>query len=746
MKFFGRHKNKLAAVLKALIIGVILIAGGLVVWGSTLTIPSLDSFDERKIFESTKIYDRTGEVVLYDFNNDVRRTVIPIEDMSQNIIDATVAIEDDRFWHHHGVRPLSFLRAAWVNLQAGGFSQGGSTITQQVVKNSLLTTDKTVSRKVKEWILAIRLENEMSKKEILEVYLNEIPYGGTIYGIQEASRYFFGKDAAHLTLAESAYLASLPQAPTYYSPTGNHRDDLEIRKNKVLEKMLELGNITQEEYEQAKNTKVTFLNQDERTIRAPHFVFFVREYLEQKYGARAVEEGGLKVVTTLDWELQQKAQEIVKTNADSNETNFLANNAALTAIDPKTGQIIVMVGSRDWNNDDIDGKVNVATSLNQPGSTFKPFIYATAFEKGFTPDSIIFDLKTQFSTACSPQSFVEEYPCYSPNNYDFKFRGPMTMRDALSQSVNIPAVKTFYLVGQQDALQAATDMGVGGLEDAGNGLSLALGAHDVTLLDMTSAYGVFANDGVRLAPTPILKIEDRNGKILEEFTPEPEEVIPANVARMVSDVLSDNVARTPEFGANSWLYFDGQPVADKTGTTNESRDAWTIGYTRNLVVGTWAGNNDNTPMVKQIAGFIVAPMWNEFMKASFAKYPPEPFPAYQVPHPENHKPMIRGGWQPNGSNVDGNDQNNVFSGGVHTILYWVNRSDPLGPPPSYPASDPQYTYWEYPVQLWLHGESGGTGSSSSTPNNIPVDLDDVDDVVKHAEDLLKQLQERENRH
>jgi membrane peptidoglycan carboxypeptidase len=382
MKFVKKHKEKIVGLTKAFIAAVVLLSGALVAWGATLTIPSLASFDERKIFQSTKIFDRTGEIVLFDFNRDVRRTVITLEDMSPNVINATIAIEDSQFYSHSGVRPLSFFRAAFINLRDGQFSQGGSTITQQVVKNSLLTPDKKVSRKVKEWILAIRLENELDKDTILEIYLNEIPYGGTIYGIEEAARYFFGKPASELGVVESAYLAALPQAPTFFSPHGNNREALEDRKNKVLREMLRHNFINQEEYDEALEETVSFLSRDDRGIRAPHFVFFIREQLEEMYGTRLVEEGGLRVITTIDYELQREGERIVREYALRNEQQFNAENAALVAIDPRTGQIITMVGSRGWSDERIDGKYNVATSPRQPGSSFKPIVYAAALKEG----------------------------------------------------------------------------------------------------------------------------------------------------------------------------------------------------------------------------------------------------------------------------------------------------------------------------------------------------------------------------
>ena len=343
-------------------------SGALFLWAATLKIPDFDSFDQRIVSQSTKIYDRTGEILLYDLHGNAQRTVVPYEAMSRNIKNATVAIEDAEFYEHHGVKPLAFLRAVLVNIVHLGFEQGGSTITQQVVKNSLLTTEKTIARKIKEWVLAIKLEQTLSKDEILAIYLNETPYGGSIYGVEEASQSFFGVPADEVSLAQAAYLAALPQAPTYYSPHGNHRDELERRKNLVLSRMLQNGFITQEEHDSALKETVTFLPSREKGILAPHFVFYVIEYLENKYGKRIINEDGLQVITTLDYRLQEKAEDIAYRFAKKNEVDFNAKNAAIVAIDPKTGQILSMVGSRDYFDTVIDGNFNAALGLRQPGS------------------------------------------------------------------------------------------------------------------------------------------------------------------------------------------------------------------------------------------------------------------------------------------------------------------------------------------------------------------------------------------
>lgn len=738
-----RKTGKFKTFLKLIVIAGLFLAGILILWGSSLSIPELDSFEKRKVRQSTKIYDRTGEVLLYDVHENIQRTVIPLSEVSRHIKNAVVAIEDAEFYDHNGIEPRAILRAILVNLglKGGYYGQGGSTITQQVVKNSILTSEKKISRKLKEWILSLKLEKELSKEEILELYLNESPYGGNIYGIEEASEMFFAKSAADLTLAESAYLAALPQAPTFYSPYGNNKDRLEERKNLVLDRMLQNGFITDEEHLEASNEVVEFKPQRDTGINAPHFVFFIREYLESKYGKRAVEEKGFKVTTTLDFELQKKAEEIIFKFAHENEEKFNAENAGLVAIDPKTGQILVMVGSRDYFDEEIDGNFNVAIDPNrQPGSAFKPFVYATAFNKGYTPETTVFNLKTQFQTTCEPDDLDTEgqedkEDCYSPVNYDGVFNGPMTFRNALAQSVNVPAVKVLYLAGLKDSLRTAKDMGIKSLTDINRyGLTLVLGGGEVSLLDMTSAYGVFANSGVRNEPVGILKIEDGNGNVIEEFSQRNERVLPENIALTISDILNDEDARAPAFGRRSFLYFNDRDVAVKTGTTNDYRDAWIIGYTPNIAVGTWAGNNDNTSMEKKVAGFIVAPMWNAFMQEALAVIPDEKFKKPAEIDESKLKPILKGVWQGGVEytvdTISGKlateftpeetKETKVLTD-IHSILYWVDKEDPNGRVPEKPENNPQFRFWEYSVDKWR--EENGFASTSIA--DIPREIDDV---------------------
>ncbi len=688
-------------------------SGGVFLWAATLTTPDLSVFAGRRISQSTKIYDRTGEIVLYDLHENIQRTLIPFENISRHIKNATVAIEDTEFYQHKGVRPIAFLRAALVNIMRLEFSQGGSTITQQVIKKAVLVDEKTIARKIKEWVLAVKLEQAYSKDEILGFYLNEVPYGGTLYGVEEASQAYFGKSASDVTLGEAAYLAALPQAPSYYSPYGNNREALVERKNTVLKRMVDMDFISEEEYMNATNEEVVFLPRGDRGIKAPHFVFYVRDYLEKKYGERAIEERGFRVITTLDYRLQSIAQEIVSRHAKENAEKFNATNAALTAIDPKTGQILVMVGSRDYFDTEIDGAYNIALAKRQPGSAFKPFVYAEALRKGYTSETVVFDVPTQFSTACTPEDTRDTDPCYYPSNYDSIFRGPVTLRNALAQSINIPAVKVLYLAGIADSIRLAKSMGISTLSDMSRyGLTLVLGGGEVTLLDITSAYGVFATEGIRFEPVSILRIEDSSGEVIEEYQGRGTRVLESDIARSISDILSDNAARTPAFGERSYLYFPGRDIAAKTGTTNEYKDAWVVGYTPSITVGAWAGNNDNSSMEKRVAGFIIAPLWHEFMEAALPTFPEEVFGSPPI-IPFDIKAVFRGIWQgSDGYILDkttgvratektlAENRVEIFGGGVHSILHWVDRNNPRGPKPERPDEDSQYLYWEYGVSRW----------------------------------------------
>jgi 1A family penicillin-binding protein len=701
-KLVKNNKASLTNILIGCMAASIFLGGAFIVWAASLKTPDLNSFDSRLAGMSTKIYDRTGNVLLYDVNQAVRRTVVPYEEISPYLKNATISIEDANFYKHNGIHFGSILRSLWVDIITLNFKQGGSTITQQVIKNSLLTPEKTISRKLKEWILAIKLERSADKDFILNLYLNQTPYGGNIYGVEEASRAFFGKSSKEVSLAESAYIAAVAQAPTYYSPFGKHREDLEDRKNLVLKRMYSEGYITKDQHDAAKAEQVTFTPRATSSLKAPHFVMFVLEYLERKYGEEAVQEGGLKVITTLNYEMEAKAEQMTKDYVIENQKRLGAENASLVAIDPKTGQILTMVGSRDYFDKDIQGNFNVATAHRQPGSSFKPFVYVTAFNKGYTPDTILFDVKTEFNSNCTPDgvSLVEGSKCYHPPNYEGGYKGPMTMRAALAQSRNIPAVKTLYLAGIEQSIDTATAFGIRTLGDPrGYGLSLALGSAEVSPLDMTSAFATFANNGERNAYTAILRIEDKTGNVLEEFKANPQRVYPEEPVLQLNDILSDAVARNSIFTLN---FIPGHKVAMKTGTTNDSRDAWILGYTPNIAVGAWMGNNDNRPMSQIASAIIVGPLWQKFMIEILKDIPDEDFkaPAYNSEDHSNLKPVLRGVWQ--------------GDGGPHTILYYVNKDDPQGDYPSNPADDPQFTLWESGVQAWA-GLSGLLNPDQNAP-------------------------------
>lgn len=729
------HHTQLVIMIGATI-GVILF-GAFFIWIATLKIPTLDNFSERKVVSSTKIMDRTGEIVLYDVHENVKRTVVSSEVINQTIKQAVVAIEDKDFYNHHGIKLSSTIRGALSQLVPGRFinQSGGSTITQQVIKNTLLNSEKRISRKIKEWILSLKLEKTMSKDEILTLYLNEAPYGGSVYGIEEAAQTFFGKTSSTIDLAEAAYLAAIPNAPTYYSPYGKNKDKLDQRKNLVLQKMFEQNYITRDQFDSAKKEEVIFKPQSDSNGKALHFVDYIRSYLEETYGKEMLLTDGLKVTTTLDWKLQEAAEKSILENALKNETTYNASNSALIAIDPKTGEILSMVGSRDYTDTNIDGQFNVTLAKRQPGSSFKPIVYARAFEKGYRPETVLFDIPTQFNPSCGPFSRESTGGCYAPDDYDGKFLGPISLRGALGQSRNVPAVQLLYLVGVNDALQKAKQLGITTLDKNSDryGLTLVLGGGETSLLEMTSVYGVFANDGVRVPPTGILKIEDLNGKILEEYKPlQGEQVLSADAARMVSSILSDNVARTPLFGANSQLNFGGSSVAAKSGTTNDNKDAWLIGYTPEIAIGVWSGNNDNTPMKK--GSSISIPAWRSVMDVALQTKTNTSFGSYSSA-PDNVPPVIRGKWWGGESFFTDKISGKLATEytppetkiehvitNPHNILYWIDKNNLISSRAGIGISDGQYKNWEASFQNWI--TTNGMGNIDQAIEK-PIEFDDI---------------------
>ena len=670
----------------------------------TWDLPQPEKFTETPFIQSTKIYDSTGKALLYDIYGEEKREIVPFDKISDNLKHAILSSEDSRFYQHGGIDIEGMLRAAWVDLTSQSKSQGGSTLTQQLIRSVYLTNQKSLSRKIKEIVLSIELESKYSKDQIFDWYLNEIPFGENAYGAETASQIYFSKPASDLSLGEAATLTALIPAPSYYSPYGPNKTILLQKKNIILEKMQKLGYITDKQLTEAKNEKIIF-TENTQAIKAPDFVLYVKKYLDDKYGEDYLKEKGLRVYTSLNWDLQQYVEQVIK-DADKTNINKNSYNTAMVVLDPKTGQILALVGSKDYfapsypnGCDDntsksclFEPKYDVATmGKRQPGSSFKPFAYVTAFEKGYTPDTVLWDVKTEFNPSCDPGgdavSGSNGSACYNPRDYDNQNRGPVTLRTALDCSLNIPAVKVLYLAGIDSTLKTAKDLGMTTLNDTKNyGLSLVLGGGDVNLLEMTSAYGVFATEGNYIPPVSILKITDANGNIIEENKEQPTKVLDTQIARQINNVLSDNNARAPIFGLNSPLTIPGYQVAAKTGTTENFVDGWTMGYTPFAVVGVWTGNNNNKPTKDEGVG-IAAPMWNKVMQKIVSSNPIENFTA---PDPiTNRSPALLG---------------QLPTTDTNTILYYINKNDPLGPQPQDPTVDPQYFLWQSGINNYLAGD------------------------------------------
>ena len=687
-----------------LLLGAILLILGLFIY-YTWDLPQPEKFTETPFIQSTKIYDRTGKILLYDIYGEEKREVVSFDKISDNLKHSVLSSEDARFYQHGGVDFEGILRAAWVDLTSQTKSQGGSTLTQQLIRSVYLTNQKSLSRKIREIILSIELEEKYSKDQIFDWYLNEIPFGENAYGAEAASQTYFNKPASDLSLAEAATLTAMIPAPTYYSPYGPNKAELLQKKDAILEKMQKLGYITTAQLTAAKSDKIVF-SQSTASIKAPDMVMYVKKYLDDKYGEDYLKEKGLRVYTTLDWDIQQYAEQVIK---DSEKTNISkgANNTAMVVLNPKTGEILSLIGSKDYFADPyptgcdekgpgnclFDPKYDVATmGQRQPGSSFKPFAYATAFKKGYTPNTVLWDVKTEFNPNCDPSGDAitgsNGTACYNPQDYDGKNRGQVTLRTALDCSLNIPSVKLLYLAGIPDTLQTAKDLGITTLNDTNNyGLSLVLGGGDVNLLEMTSAYGVFGAEGNYVPPISILKITDANGNIVEQNQEQPTKVLDTQVARQINNILSDNNARTPIFGAHSPLYLPGYQVAVKTGTTQNFIDGWTIGYTPFVSIGVWTGNNDNSPTKDEGVG-IAAPMWNKVMQKIVSSTPIQNFTAPdQV---SNRSPALLG---------------QLPQGDTHTILFYIDKNNPMGPTPQNPAGDSQYFPWQAGINNWI--SSGG---------------------------------------
>ena len=707
-KRLGRLFRTALPLLIILIFLVGILTVGAFAWYSR-DLPDPNKIIERDLAQSTKIYDRTGEKLLYEIHGTERRTSIELTDIPQYAIDATIAVEDKNFFKHQGISLWGILRGQIVPRLQGKRAQGGSTLTQQFVKNAILTNERKLSRKIKEWILSYQLEQKYTKEEILKLYFNEIPYGSTAYGIEAASGIYFGKSASDLNLAEAAVLAALPQAPSYYSPYGSNKEELIDRQHVVLNLMVDQGYITETQAEAAKNEELSFKARRE-DINAPHFVFMVQQELAERYGDRLVEQGGLTIITTLDWDKQQLAEETIDELLPGLSERYDANNAALVTIDVESGDVLTLVGSADYFNDEIDGQVNVATSLQQPGSSLKPFAYAQAFSMGYRPETILYDLETNFSAS------GEEY---KPRNYSLTEHGPVTMRQALAGSLNIPAVKTLYLAGVKNVTELASKFGYTTLNEPDRyGLSLVLGGADVKLIEHTNAYAAFARDGVAKQYSTILKVTDKEGSILEEKgEPKEHRVLDRQIVRQITSILTDNNARAFAFGENNYLTLGGRPVAAKTGTTNELQDTWLMGYTPQLVSGVWVGNNYNASMKPGAAGATVAgPIWNAYMRKILAAYPSQSFPAPEPLGPCD-KPMLCGfqteeiklrinkvtGQRATPFTPPSDIEERTFRE-IHNILHYVDTSDPTGSQPENPSQDPQYNLWEEAVLKWAEDQ------------------------------------------
>ena len=572
-------------------------------WLQALPNPYLLSHRDLEV--TTKIFDRNG-ILLYEIYADQNRTPLALGDIPEYVKSATIAMEDKDFYQHQGFSLKGILRAI-IQTKFNGQLQGGSTITQQLIKSSLLSPEQTIARKIKEILLAFWAERIYSKNQILEMYLNQVPYGGTAWGIEAASQTYFGKSAKNLSLGEASVLAGLPAAPSEYSPFGNHPERAYQRQKEVLRRMVEDGYITRDQAQGALGEKLTFAS-PKIPIRAPHFVLYVKDLLERRYGPRLVERGGLRITTSLDITIQEKTQDILRSHIAS-LTNLRVGNGAALVTNPKTGEILAMVGSKDYFNLLDQGNVNVTTSLRPPGSSIKVVNYAAALENGFTAGTLLDDSPIVYKIPGSES--------YAPVNYDGKFHGTTPLRYALGNSYNIPAVKTLAKIGVHTMIEKGRRMGIESWEDESRyGLSLTLGGGEVTILDMARVFGTLANGGKQEDLLPILEVTDYTGRSIEKNMPKtPVAAVKPEIAWILSNILSDNIARTAAFGPDSALVIPGKTVSVKTGTSNDKRDNWTVGFTPSYVVAVWVGNNDNSPMDPLLTSGITgaAPIWHDVM-------------------------------------------------------------------------------------------------------------------------------------
>jgi membrane peptidoglycan carboxypeptidase len=746
-KILSIEMLKLAVVLAAM--GFIAILG---IFGWVAKdLPSPDRVNDRLIAQSTVIYASNGQPI-WEIHGDKNRTLIDFDDMPQYLKDATISIEDKEFYKHSGFSLRGVARAFSGIIFRDRTKGGGSTITQQLIKNAILSPEQTYTRKIKEVILSIQIEQKYSKDDILKMYLNEIPYGMNAYGAEAAYKSYFGvkaKQASEKTpenLAKAAVLAALPQAPTYLSPYGQNYDALTKRKNLVLSLMVQQGKITEAEASAAKEVDIKNLLIDRTAIDGygdisyPHFSLFVKEKLVQMYGERMATQGGLRVYTTLDVEKQDFAMELLNPKTDKyghvkRLNGYGATNAGLISIDPRDGSILAMVGSLDFRNTSINGYVNITTSARQPGSSFKPLVYATAWKKNWGPGSILYDLTTDFGGG------------YKPANYDGIPKGARSMREALAGSLNISAVKAVYLAGVQETINTSHDLGITDLKRGADfyGLPLALGTGEVKPLDLASAYGTFANMGERQDIKWFTKITDSKGKVIEEKKAEKgKQVIDSEIAYMINDVMSDNSARAYVFGTNNRLNIPGKKVAAKTGTTESHHDAWTAGYSRNISTVVWVGNNDNRKMSRGADGSVVAaPIWNSFMtkyadNIGWEKERPSKIQNLEIDTITGKKPI-------QGSKI----KKDLFpswyklseAGGTVNTFKIDKISGKLATPncpedaieevriakitAEIPPNDPSFTRWNAPILAW----AASNGFATGTIFGIPEEECDLHDGV-----------------
>ena len=589
----------------------------------TKDFPRPELFQERRLAQSTKIFDRTGEILLYEVYGEEKRTWVQLADVPEYLKQAVIAAEDANFYHSFGVDLKGIARAILADLKLKSPVFGASTIPQQLIRSTFLSADKTAERKLREIILALELSRRYPKNQILEWYLNQVPFGQNAYGAQAASQTYFGKSVSEISLSEAATLAALIKSPYYLSPYGENKDGLLARKDYILDRMAAEHFLDPAAAEQEKKKEIVFIEKL-ASLKAPYFTLWVKQQLENQFSEELLQQGGLKVFTSLDWDMQKIAEETVKEGVEINVI-YNAHNAGMVAISPANGEVLAMtVGKGDYNAEPFpegcepgvnclfDPRFNVVVGTKdnpgrQPGSAFKPFIYATALKKGHNDKTVVVDEFTNFGVWGDKE--------YMPQNYDNRFRGPVTLRQSLAQSLNIPSIKTLlYLAGLDDSVKTAQDLGITTLTPP-FGPAIVLGGWEVKLIDMTSAYGVFASGGLKVDPLAILKIEDKDGNVIFENKKTPKRVLEKNAANLINDILSDNDARAPIFGPRSNMYFENWQVAAKTGTTDNFRDTWIIGYTPSITVGIWAGNNNNEPLEKkQPAATVAGPIFHDFME------------------------------------------------------------------------------------------------------------------------------------